>query len=481
MPQAPQKLTKESEERILDSLEEVRGLLSEGVHPTDAIVKVASARKIPAGHIQIMVSAVNVGRTNEQRVSAEELFKKAEEFPLANTHEVLKRLYPDQVKTAAAAHAESVISAEYNRAPTELVKSAKAQEKRAYVMPPLTDRKYEPNARYADLPDVQMRKALSVCKRAEVAVDETRREAQVAYDGCVKLAADLVDYFKRSTGVPFGEVRYNAEALFGKKASLLLDLVGNRLSKELREKRAYRSLMPVDVNAPPYSLIREGIRVGREYMDKKAAYEKALAEGVEAAGTALRPFELGPSQGRSVLAGLSSETEKQAGPFGSFLSQGFGLIGGQRMLQGIGSKFPGSIKDPASMEQEDLRNLYDPAHDAEIRNIQAEALLNDLMSNDDVIRRHNPDEVLDAYNEVSQMAPSASTQKAIMREMIRGRLSGGADAFDQYKLDHLANMEEKLRNQRKVDGGELDIIKTIGGLPQPSGGGGGEKKSSVLD
>src|SRR3954469_14300961 len=99
MPQAPQKLTKESEERILDSLEEVRGLLSEGTHPTDAIVKVASERKIPAGHIQIMVSAVNVGRTNEQRVSAEELFKKAEEFPLANTHDVLKRLYPDQVKT----------------------------------------------------------------------------------------------------------------------------------------------------------------------------------------------------------------------------------------------------------------------------------------------------------------------------------------------------------------------------------------------
>lgn len=482
MPQAPQRLTKESEERILDALEEVRNLLNTGVHPNDAIVKIASERQIPSGHIRIMTNAVNVGRTNEQRTSAEEIFKKAEEFPLADASDILGRLYPDNVKAAGQLHTESVVAQEYNRTPADLVKRAKQMEKRAYVIPPLTDKKYEPGISYADLPEVKMRKALAICKKAEFVVDDTRREAQQAYDGCIKLAAQLVDYFKRAGSLPYADVRYNAESLFGKKATLLLDLVGNRLSKEIREKRAYDKLIPVDVTAPPYSTIRESITAGQDYLTKKAAYEKALTNGAEAAGMALRPFETGPSQGRSVLAGLSSQTEKQAGPWGalgSLFGQGFGLVGGQQALKGIGSKFPGSIKEPGSTDQEDLRNLMDPSHDAEIRNIQAEALLNDLMANDDIIRRADPQEVMDAYNEVSQMAPALSTQKALMRELIRGRVTGGADAFDQYKLEHIGNMEDKLRNQRKYDGGELDVIKTLGGLPTP-GGGGGEKKSSVL-
>jgi hypothetical protein len=483
MPQVQPKLTKQSEERILDALEQVRGLLSEGMHPNDALVKVATERKIPAGHIQIMVNAVNVGRTNEQRMSADDLFKKAEEFPLANAHTILSRLYPDQVKSAAVVYTETVVSADYNRSPLPLVKAAQVIEKRAFVLPPLTDKKPVSTPCYSDLPEVRMRKALAICKQAEFAANDARRNAQVAYDNCIKLAADLVDYFRRPGSISFGEVRYNATSLFGKKASLLLDLVANRLSKELREKQAYKTLVPVDINNAPYSLIHESIKAGKTYLTKKAAYEKAVVDGTEAAGTALRPFELTPSQGRSVLAGLCSRTEElekdAANPFTSFLGSGFGLIGGQRALSGIASKFPGATRDPDSDDREDLRNLLDPAHEAEIRNIQAEAMLNDLMANDDIIRRHDPQEVLDAYNEVSQLSPHSGTQKAVMREAIRSRLGGGADAFDRFALDHLTNTEDKLKNQKKLDGADLDVMKTIGGLPK--GGDGGEKKSSVLD
>jgi hypothetical protein len=474
---APQKLTKQSEERILDALEEVRNLLDDGMHPDDAIYKAAAARKIPAGHVQIMVNAVNTGRTNEQRMSAAELFKKAEEFPLANAHKILSRLYPDRVKTAAEEYKESVVSAEYNRKPARLVEEAKAVEKRAYVLPPLTDKRPEVNPKYSDLPDVQFQKALSACKRAEYVVHETRREAQAAYDRCVKLAADLTDYFKVSTALPLSEVRYNSSALFGNKATLLLDLVGVRLPKTVQEKRASQ-LNPVDVRERPYSLIRENIDAGRTYLDKKAAYEAALVGAKEVAEKAMSPFDPDPSLGGSVLGGPSSRT-KFGGIFGDFMSGAARQTGTMAALHGIGKNFPGSIKDPDSTEKDDLKSLLDPGHESTIRNIQAEAMLNDLMANDDIIKSHDPQEVMDAYNEVSQMSPHMSTQKAIMRNYMRERLAGGAQGLDSFKLQSILDHEGKLRDQHKVPGEQLDIMKTLGALPK--GDAGGEKKSSVLD
>jgi hypothetical protein len=473
---APKKLTKQSEERILDALGEVRDLLDGGMHPDDAICKAASARKIPAGHIKIMVNAVNTGRTNEQRLSAAELFKKAEEFPLADVHKILSRLYPDHVKTAAEEYQETTVSAEYGRRPTRLVEETKAVEKRAYVLPPLTDRQPEVNPKYSDLPEVQFRKAYVACKKAEAAVNDARREAQAAYDRCVKLTADLTDYFKTSTALPLSEVTYNANALFGKKAALLLDMVGGRLPKSVQEKRAH-GFSPVNVDEHPYSLIRGNIAAGRTYLDKKAAYEKALTEYGEVAEKVMSPFDPGPSLGASVLGGPSLRI-KSAGWVGDFMSGAARQTGTLAALKGIGSSFPGSIKEEPSMEQADLRKLLDPAHEAEIRNIQAEAMLNDLMANDEVIKSHDPQEVIDAYNETAQMAPHGTTQKALMRAYMRERLSGGVQGMSPIMLDSILNQEGKLRDQHKIPGEQLDIMKTIGALPK---GDAGEKKSSVLD
>lgn len=68
----------------------------------NAIFKVAQETEYPPGHIQLMVQAYNTARTNHQRQDATTVSEKTAAFPLANAAYVLRVLYPDNIKEAAA-------------------------------------------------------------------------------------------------------------------------------------------------------------------------------------------------------------------------------------------------------------------------------------------------------------------------------------------------------------------------------------------
>jgi hypothetical protein len=155
---------------------------------------------------------------------------------------------------------------------------------------------------------------------------------------------------------------------------------------------------------------------------------------------------------------------KVAGPFTSFITRGLGAVNAADIAKEVAKKLPTS-RPTADLEKGDLRSLMDPAHEMEIRNIQSEALLNDLMANDEVIRGHDPEEVIDAYNEVSQLVPFSSNKKAIVRDLIRKRLSGGANALEQFGISDITNTQEKLRNMGTIQDPQLNMLRDIGAVP----------------
>lgn len=467
------KLSDASEKRIITALEAASGLMEDGTHPTDAIYKVAKDMRMPAGHIQLMVNAVNTGKTNEHRLSADDLFKKAEEFPLADAHAILSRLYPDTIKTAAAVRRESEVSEVYKRPPRleGLQKQAAAPPLPALPKP----------APYPTDPNIPYEQAAVLMKKAEVARDEARLDAARLHDQCVKLAGDLMTYFRRPGCLPFGEVAYNANELFGTRGQSLMTMLADRLPTSIT-KRAAITMHAARMDKAPYSLIRQVLEVSRDYFTKKSDYQSALAEVARTARESLLPFVCRPNTGRSVLADLSLPTddlgrEKDAGFF-SALGGGVGAYGGQRLAQGVMQKMPGYTPDQQKRESEYLTKLLDPSHEIDIRNIQAEAMLNNLMANDEVISTHHPQDVLDAYNEVSQMAPHASTQTALMRDLIRKRLSGGAGALDTFTLDSLVGTNNKLKQRDDANAPNLNVLQAYGVIPNAQSG--AAKSASVL-
>ena len=96
--------------------------------------------------------------------------------------------------------------------------------------------------------------------------------------------------------------------------------------------------------------------------------------------------------------------------------------------------------DAASSSMADI--LGDPDHENEIRRIQAQTMLSGMMANDDVISGHDPDEVLEAYNEVSRLSPRSATQPALVRPWLRKRLSQGA--VEPFEAAEMANVEKTI-------------------------------------
>ena len=68
------------------------------------------------------------------------------------------------------------------------------------------------------------------------------------------------------------------------------------------------------------------------------------------------------------------------------------------------------------------------------------------MMDDEVIGTHEPDQVLRAYNELSQMAPETSMQPMAMRALMRRHLQGNMEPFESKEV---TDIEKGIRATQK--------------------------------
>ena len=125
------KITPATEKKLLSVIEKTAALVSNGETPDDAIVKTAQESGLRPGEINLVIHAFNTGRTNRQRIEGADPFTKSAEFSLADPNTILERLYPSNVKTAAAIEHETVVSTDYGRGPAAMLARKAATEKRA--------------------------------------------------------------------------------------------------------------------------------------------------------------------------------------------------------------------------------------------------------------------------------------------------------------------------------------------------------------
>ena len=126
--------------------------------------------------------------------------------------------------------------------------------------------------------------------------------------------------------------------------------------------------------------------------------------------------------------------EKPAGIGGA----GFGVMAGL-----AGKAIP--KETAADSERKMLEAYMDPVHDAEMARIRSQAMLNDFLANDPVISTYDPDEVLDAFNQVAQMVPRASMQAAVMRGQLR-KLLQQQTAMEPFEANQLVEVEKGLKS-----------------------------------
>ena len=75
--------------------------------------------------------------------------------------------------------------------------------------------------------------------------------------------------------------------------------------------------------------------------------------------------------------------------------------------------------------------LGSPDHENELRKIRAQVMLSEMMTDsDNPISGHDPEEVLEAYNDIAQFAPRVSEQPAAIQPLLAKRLAGNVEPFE---------------------------------------------------
>jgi hypothetical protein len=98
--------------------------------------------------------------------------------------------------------------------------------------------------------------------------------------------------------------------------------------------------------------------------------------------------------------------------------------------------------------------LTDPVHEARMDTMRRKFMLTNLMANDPVIKGYKPKEVLQVYNQMTQLAPRASSQEMLVQALLRRHLSQGQ--VDPHEVDQLAGIEGKLKqNDDPLDSRKL--------------------------
>jgi len=412
-------LSDESERRLLGALDQIASLTDSGGEPNDAIAKVATSLKLPVGHVPLLVQAYNTGRTEIQRLSGKTAAERAAKFPLADHTEIVRRMFPAEPKTAEYC---GDVSADFQRPPARQKTSAIRPVSLTYRMPP------EP-------PEPKVLMAESYYKAAGLRrnLEETRREAAAAQDNLVGCMGRFAELYKRADPALRGAVFDNLPIMFGDPGRRLLEYTAQRDGKlKVAAVGATRAAGPIYDAAAACMAGAEALIAARR---KLAEATRSTDQEVE---RLLRPFGRPPG----VLDGLHRRKTADFGVGGYALGTGMG-IGAYDMLGNLGGAIPAISDDTAKAVAERVLQLEDPGHQLELQRIRSEAMLNDLMANDDVIAGHDPADVVGAYNEFAQMFPRAANQGGLVRSVLRKWLTHGS--MEPFELAELTNTEQRLR------------------------------------
>ena len=434
------KLSDASEKAIAKALTKAADLVNEGASPDDAIVKVATELRIPYGHVRLMAHAYNNGRSIGHFRAHADLQEKAASFALADSVNILQRMFPAETKTATEAFLDTVISDDYSMSPVGWIGRRVAVEKRAEhsidlakvwgVTPGETVSPRDP--------EIVASKAISNVLSLKKEASE-RRQAVVTTGYQLGRAFDaLVGYFKTAGCLPFPAVQHSASLAGGARAKRLLERIAHENPQFT--KQASRTAHNVDWTQPPYVTIAETLQATDKWKQAQADASTFEKEATEKSADHLRPFV--QASVSHVITGsvwdARLQTEKQAiHP----LSLGVGAaIGGG--VTGMARAF---VPKPRSKMIDDRVNaLAGTEHEEKLREIRTKTMLHDLMLNDPVISGYSPEQVTQAFNRISDATPYAAQKHIMLQALLRKYLEQG-NTLEQFDTDQALDMDKKLR------------------------------------
>ena len=451
-----QSLSKSDEQQLLDGVKKAVDLVDhQDLSPNAAIQKVAEELNYSPGFVKAACNAFNNGRQLAQWNANDNVLDKLASFPLANYDEVHNAIWgKEQEKAASVSQFMPKFASYEDDARQQLLnmdlgtfeKSASAEEPSQLVQD------YEG--------ELRVKKAFNNLDFQQRQADEARREKVAAEDRLNLKVHMLESYFKKFAydRLPLAQVENAAAVYYGKPGAALMSYVASRFPSEKRASDHQATWsgfnQPVDRNAEPYTLIADCIKhahIHNQMSIRLVDAENSLAEAKEKTASFTQPQSSNKSGSQPILTPslIEEAGEKQANLLG-------GVMGGM----GLGlTKAITEEGDEAKKEVEkQIADLDSPEHMNELRKIRAQTALTRLMSDpESPLSEYDPAEVMQAYNDITQLSPRLADQPSALGPLLNRRLMGNTEPFE---LGETLKLEESLKKtQPEASLGE-EVVKS---------------------
>lgn len=402
-----------------------------GGEPADiAIAKVASSMELNPEMACRVVEGFNAAKTRAFVKSAED---KTASFPLADKKEVLRLAFtPGEMDKVAQVEedpdeGEFFFRERFSQTVVEKVASAPAS-------PYGTGRHPETLAvRASSLMDLTKRDV------EELRMKAAGYEGEI-YDGVEKIASKFANIYDKPR---FDEFEDEVYFTFGKQASPVLHIVANMIGDVPRSNlKCFERGVMFDRLDYQNEVDIVGSILGAR--DKRAS---TLEEMKEVEGEMAAHEAIFTNFMRKVAVQQPEEgdgKDKKKDPLKGILSRSFPI----KRLAGKPSSDNNLIDDPLNIR----KNLEDSIFGApsstipemdpinrEVFNMKRQAILADIMRNDEILSNQPPEKIEDAYNTLLALSPESVMIPNVVRSFLRSQTAaeGGLDPFSAKQLSEM--------------------------------------------
>lgn len=489
-------LTNNDEQRLLESVKQAVHYVDENnMSPNDALVKVARDMSLSPGFVRAAVSAFNNGRQVSQWNANESVLDKLANFPIADYDEVHRKIWGKTEKEANDVYTDlgGDIHSDYNKAPVWAKRDSLSKlatmdlgiEKKAEDEVPEYVRQHQAVK--------QANSTYDAYSRAKRAYGDARVKQSAAQDNLTTRLAILTNYFKKfaQDRLPFDVVDKAAQSYYGARGEMLMDVIAERFPKEKRASDIKRQWSkPLPKESEPFTHIERAIKAAADLSAASDELQHAK-EALDSAKEALVPFAEAPTAPKSAKdttfsislieggEGQPTEEAKEAeedwcphcdggGPKSECIrghadSDGESTEKSSGLLTGmlIGNATKPIVDEFVSGRAEDRRvgsamaGLEDISHEDELKKIKAQVMLAEMMGDpDNPISEYEPERVLNAYNELTQLAPRLSQQPAAMQPLLAKRLAGAVEPFEVKEIGEMERGLQQTQDQNILNSNE---------------------------
>jgi len=430
---ATKQISNNTKELLKEAVHDMAILTDDGMHPTTALVKVAKTYELTPDHTRLVGRAYNTAHTADVREKGAGILEKLETTPIADCEAAVAKL--ENIKVAAAEEVADIYKKDIDHRLFRGLAVKIAEEL------DLQDFRAQFEEKKALLKTAG---ACLSCEAAKTSVDKLLSDKNFI-DGEIKKLAGRCEYLKDQLEASLFVTRKYAatlppEKLVATKIAAIHKYGKNTIANSDEAFEVTITSTKI-TGADPALLERCG------GIDKLVEEIQQAIEGLNKCGQARNIIESALKKKAGVK--VANPSALTGNIFASALNDAGGALGYEVAPVERSRLAPTQTSVPARHIHYGIKT---PAHQKTLTGLRTKSIINDMLSNDEIISQYTPEQVFNTYNLLMATAPGAMRRPMVARSFMREALAKGG-VLGTYDITPLMSYDKDIGTSEARAGG----------------------------